>query len=1445
MRELILENVHFTQSDSLKGSSLDAWIPFGQVYVNEMDLPQKKLNIRAVNFREPVVAINNWIGTGLLPVIEKTATDTTTFSLAIGEILLTDGRFQLDNFRKSPERVWPDDQLDLKHLDLSEIQVEIDSLSLAEKVWSGRVNWIAAKDASGFHLKRLSANEAEVSDKKLMFNGLSIITPTSSLGDTLVFRYKSFEDWAYFTDKVKMDVRFHDADVTLQDIIAFVPNLNNNRFFADNRLTNLQIDGRVKGNINNLRGDDLNIQLADGTRLEGKFTSQNLAVKQEEFLMLDLRRLSTRMGTLRQLIPRFNPPKNFDKLGRIDFRGSFIGFFVDFVADGTLVTDLGQANMDMQMVLKQGAERAKYAGNLALRDFDIGKWTGNPDFGKVDCSSSVKNGFGLTADLASADLTADVERFTFRDYTYRNAVVTGQLNKSFFGGDFVIHDDNIDFTFKGEVDFRDTVPLFDFEADIRKLDMLPLNLSKQDMALSGKIDLNLSSIRFADMQGDVSIKDLQLTKDKDECFDVGNIKAFSFYDITGEKVFRLDSEIAKGEIRGAFDINELPATFKQFALKNYPELARRLKIKPAKKEPNINHFYFDFHIADSKGINYLIDPKLQHLKDFDLMGRYNGTYDSLQIILETPSFTYGKVQLEDVYFILDLEKSEGDLDFVINSTYLNGKKRLDRFTFLSTLASDSMRFGMNISTDSPGVFDKLNLGGSLAMIDSTGYNLRFKNSNLNLANLPWSINQDNQIKIHPGALEIDNFYLTNRQYGIQLLNNGSRGLRLQFVNFDFGIIDEVWDYAQLNFSGNFDMLLQIDDVFAMKGINMNINAEEFFINKDPFGIFRLDAYLPDLATDANAILRIGKDSMQLEAEAVYNLADIGTKGFLRNRRPIEKTKDYLGLGIKVSSFPIDIITYWLQSGLSSTTGRFDADLSINGLTSNLDIGGYLDLRNGGFTIDPLQTHYTFDNCTLQASKDFFDLTGTVLYDKYGNTAIMEGGITHNRIKNLGMNARLRTRRFLGMDLKPGDNELFYGRALGEGEVLFTGDFQRPNIYVNATVQDSTFIVIPVTDQVETRDLDFVRFVNKHQQSQKTNSSVNTKVLGLNLEMDIHVTEVADLELIFDEKAGDILRGQGRGDLRILMPRAESFQMYGSVAVTQGNYLFTLKDIFNKDFVIRPGGTITWSGDPLRAIIDIDAEYKDLRTPLTSFMPEYLLTASDAERNLAQQPTDVDLILELQGDLFKPDITFDLAFPNLRGQLQNLADNKLQLLRRDPNEMNRQVFGLIVLGQFLPADLSFSGNGAITNTLSEYFSNQLSLLVTELLGELIGDGKTLSSLNFEVVYNRINTADVTSQDPLTQGDALEISLKSGFLNERLSVDLGGNFAFGEATQSGTFFGEEIIVEYAISPNRDIKIRFYERLDQDLGGGRRRQVGTGLNWRKEYNSFHEFWDSLKKN
>jgi hypothetical protein len=313
-------------------------------------------------------------------------------------------------------------------------------------------------------------------------------------------------------------------------------------------------------------------------------------------------------------------------------------------------------------------------------------------------------------------------------------------------------------------------------------------------------------------------------------------------------------------------------------------------------------------------------------------------------------------------------------------------------------------------------------------------------------------------------------------------------------------------------------------------------------------------------------------------------------------------------------------------------------------------------------------------------------------------------------------------------------------------------------------------------------------------------------------------------------------------------REGEFKMYGTYQIQRGEYLFTLLNWVNKPFTVAEGGSINWSGDPYSAQINLDATYAENTSLYNLLRDELALTNSLGPE--ASKSTKAVVTMHLKGDLFKPNITFDLSFPNVTSQLKSLVDSKLTLLRQDQNELTRQVFGLVVVGSFLPPS-SGSGNiqssdylASAFNTLTQVLSNQFSGYLTGLATEWFGG--TVSSINFDIAYNEYRNQTDPSQSNLTQiGRELQVRLTSGFIDDRITVQVGSQFGLGQpgTTTNEGFLGEDVTVEIQLTENRRWRLKVYQRTEPDIAGGSRRsRYGFGISFRRDFDSFSDLMNSL---
>lgn len=1470
---LFLNNIEFIKEDSVGGENLNIALAKGAIYLDSLDLSKKLVLTKSVVLSRPYVtlinypknplpseldSINQVVQTELkgledsmsIQVVQQLSNEIKTnvkWRINMTEFALNEGIFIHHNYRKSPVKETNDDQIDYSHLNVYDINIEAADFTIQDWVFTGESKKFSLKEKSGFVLDNLSVKKGSVSPNKIELYGMALVTPYSQLGDTLVMKFREYPDFKDFPNTVYLNGEFDDSYIAIRDIMAFSPALQRNTFFAKNKHEIITLDGNIKGRINNLKGRDLRLNIGRRLQLSGNFNSRNLTESDEAFLSLKLDRLRTDMQMLRQLIPNFNPPANFDKLGRWDFQGRFDGFFNDFVADGILTSKIGVASMDMNLNTREGREQAQYSGQLSLTDFDLAQWTDNQDFGLVTFNSKVYDGVGLTIQTADAKLKSSIDHFEFKGYNYENLTIEGAINKNLFIGEFGIQDDNIDFLFDGTIDFEKNIPLFDFHAEVNRVDFNKLNLMKEDFVLAGDLDLKFKGSNLNDIQGFAKLYEFTLLKDKKETYQIDSLKFSSAINGNGQKAWRVNSEIFKASLIGDFQVTSIGESILQFLEKNYTIYANRFNIH-SKGDTTIqqNEFALNLEIIDSKNFTYLLNKKLDTLKNISLHGYFDYQKDSLLLDLEVPSFKLDNIIAEKIKLVSGGEKNKGKLDFSVLKTGI-GKLHFDHISLLSYIDEEVFSFNFNVP-DLTSDLDKLNLEGNVTFVEDR-FNIQLLPGHLSILNSIWDIKADNYLQIGKDFIKTRNFEMRDTVLHRRIAFNSllDKGLFTEIEGFNVNYIDSIWDYDNLNFEGRYWLGLRVEDIFALENLQLNLVADTFHINQDNYGELSLSAKAPTIQSPVNVILTTHIDSQSMELSGFYNPPTIKSVDTQLVNQP-----NYVDVGVDITKYPLHLAEYFVTSGINNTIGNIDAKLSLDGLLSDPNLDGTIRVYEGATTIEYTNTRYTIIDETVKMNNDFMiDASGGTIYDSDGNKAVLTGGITHNFFNKLALDCRVESDHFIVIDTEKGDNDVYYGRGIGKGDLYFSGNFNQTNIDIKATTARGTRISIPVTGSNTVEETSFIRF--EQEDSTKLvgspHSPKSNEIKGIQLHMELEMTNDAEVLLIFDEQAGDIMKGTGFGSVKMDMNRSGDISMYGNYEVESGEYLFTLMNFVNKPFTIKPGGTITWTGDPYNAIINIDADYKGLSTSPYNFIIEYL-NDNDVKTE-ARKSTLVDLTMGLTGQLFRPNIDFKLDFPNLTGELKNYTDNKIRSVELDENALNTQVLGLIVFGSFLPTNQgalqSFRQTQIAINTLSELLSNQLSIYLTEIFSEGLSDVSFLALEDFDINYNQYDASAINNPNELATGHEFSINPKfrvkdRWVFNIAGKANLGGGYVVNN--NSDALVTGDFIIEYELTKDRRLKVRGYFKNEPEILGGRRNNAGVGLSFRKEFNNFDEIFSFLKR-
>jgi hypothetical protein len=281
---------------------------------------------------------------------------------------------------------------------------------------------------------------------------------------------------------------------------------------------------------------------------------------------------------------------------------------------------------------------------------------------------------------------------------------------------------------------------------------------------------------------------------------------------------------------------------------------------------------------------------------------------------------------------------------------------------------------------------------------------------------------------------------------------------------------------------------------------------------------------------------------------------------------------------------------------------------------------------------------------------------------------------------------------------------------------------------------------------------------KNQDKSKTAKVEESDAIG-QISLNITATPQAEVQFVIDKQLGDIIKGYGNGNIRLVYGRDEKLYLYGRYLIEKGEYAFSLPGVnLLKKINVSKGGSIRWDGDPYNAEVDITGSFEKKISPST-------LMVSSSSSGASYPTTTFVSVLSMKGNLFAPSISFDLQAPELNsitGATGSEINSVLQRIRANKDETMRQSISLLLFGNFLPPSLT----GATAPTSSSFSSagfagNSISTLASSVVNDLFAKYgiPTRIQVNIDDVRNTTGTSNT------------QLFVNSEwFLSERLRLDL---------------------------------------------------------------------------
>ncbi|MGE6221098.1 translocation/assembly module TamB domain-containing protein [Nubsella zeaxanthinifaciens] len=1223
------------------------------------------------------------------------------FEFLFDRIIINNLHFKYKNLkynRPSPNAV------NFEDIDVKEMNGIFEGLNTKDHFIQANIKNLTLKEKSGFYLKNLTALTT-VDSNAIELKKLLLVTNRTRLTDYYQMKFKAFRDFKDYENKVRMKANFKNSHLSSSDVAFFAPALQKMKLDID-------IDGQINGLVNDLRAKKLSIKAGRATYIKGDFSMKGLPNWEETFMDMKIELAGTNKKDLDEILTDLTGkkvksiPEIVNKFGNINFNGYFTGFQNDFIAYGEFKTKLGRLRSDVNMKIdKKGTP--SYSGNVKTYDFNIGDLLNEKLLGRITSELNIK-GKGTEVKELTEELKGQISYLDFKGYRYRNININGTFDKKFFDGSLKINDKNVQLDFDGGVNLNPKLPVFNFKANIRNARLKTLKLYKDSLKVDAIFSTNFSGTNLDNLQGSLLLQQITINNLRG-VYKVDSV-LLNARGIGMDRSLTVNSDILEAGIKGQYDLSTIVSYFKTIGKTYIPSL----KTDIVKFKTQV--FDFRLEIKDFEPIAELISPGLEIDDQSLLVGSFDSRNNTATLGGIVKRLKYKGVIANNI--IIDESTSPKQLTAIISSDRvdLNDSLYIKNVNISNILRNDSL--SLNVKLSNADDANQLDLNGLVEFLPDTA-KISILPSNLKINFEDWTIEDKVQIGFNKGKTKVDNFSLSNGQQELKIdgviSDDPADVILVALENFKLKTINPFVKNLGIKFAGTANGKTKINGVLKSPKISDSLRIDSLGFNGTYIGSLVDTSSFNSTSKLANVHTKI--TALDRETFNITGNLDVGQKE--------------IDLKVNLDQSELAILTPFLNKIVSNLKGKVSADLTVKGKFDQPLINGDITLDQAQLTVNYLKTTYVIDD-EVKVDNSAIVLTNLVLKDLEGHSGTANGTVDLKDINNPNIQVQLDAKGLMALNTTSKDNAIYFGKAYGTGKFIFKGPTNDMFIDIDAKTEKGTIFNLPLNSSETVTDKDFITFVSKD--TTKVVKKINSfQGLSMNFKLSVDPNTTVNIYTVLGK-----LSGTGNADLELNISKVGDFEMKGDYIIESGVFDFTAREVINKRFDIRQGGTIRWTGNPVNAQINLKAIYT-LRAALGDL---YRAANRDASSN-TNLTAQTEVEMGLTGLLMKPDIKLDIFFP-----ANPAIKDELQSYFNDGNNLNTQALSLIIQRRFAP------GTG------SENLSQQLGSVGTGTATDLIFNqlNNVLSSLNLNFVDINIRSFN-------------EASASFKFFNDRIIVNAG--------------------------------------------------------------------------
>ncbi len=1109
-----------------------------------------------------------------------------------------------------------------------------------------------------------------------------------------------------------------------------------------------------------------------------------------------------------------------------------------------------------------------YSVTARMDDLQAGLLLGMPElFGNVTATLNAK-GSGLKPETADAEFSASIGEAFINGYHYRGLALGGYFRGQVLDADLAYGDENLSFTASNRLAVGPGTPVLESTWEIDRLNTHALGLTSDTLVFSTRMhaDVRLTQPDFLDghirfdrsrleaYQRNYSLDSLVVTASSGE----GEGR--------DEMVFEVDihSRIFRAVYAGNISPAGIPAVLSAH-INQYMDLAGQDDGDPAglagqddgygrHGEEENPAFSLELQVLPSSWYTDVLFPDLQSFEEFSIRSGFDAQSGIFSLDALVPSLVYDGMDFSG----LDVRSNTvpGVMDVHLGIFRFEGFG-LEIFNMLLDGRFTGNDLAFSLGFDDAQQDRWLHLGGR--MRSDEGMFVTSFDRDLILNGEEWAIAEGNAISYGTGILLVDKLEISREGSSLQVQSSRARTSSpdgsalspddvMQQADTDpppdeamhladaSPPLELVFDHFSIeNFfpsdgppmaAGIIDGQLTIFDVLSSPSINAAIQIRQLAFKGDPLGDIRLDVESEELSLFRFSASVHGHGN-QLELSGFYNAA-AGEEDFR--------------LDLDLSSLDLATLEAFTFGELSELQGTASGSLLARGSPADPEFSGSLRFAETSFRVSFSNVLYHLDQQEISFDPSAVRFRNFTLTDEAGNSARLNGSLNLVGLPDVGFDLGLTANNFLAMNIPAGQNPLFSGRLLVGSDLRLRGKLGSPLLDGRFALNEGSFfhMIVPQSDPQAVGAEGVVAFISPGDAlvwpvegvDQETDPLMSA-LRNLDISINVEVDPTADLRVVIDEYAGDYLQVRGGGLLTYSTDPGGRISLAGRYELTEGTYLLTFYDIIRRQFSIRRGSSILWTGNLMDPVVDITAVYST-RTSVRELF-EHQPGGGDDPRFRQQFPFQV--LLKMRGNMLQPDIDFEIVLPpEHQGALDGRLQTRINELNRDESERNKQVFALLMLESFIP-DNPFAAVGDGPG-LEAAARTSVSRMLSQQLNRLSGQYIRGVDIQFDLQSH---------EDFMDDGNGgttqLNIEVSRNFFDERIRVTVGGNVELEDERRRETSAGDiagDFSIEYLLTPDGSLVIKGFRKKEfGDLFEGQVIETGVALMFVKTYNKLRELF------